>query len=203
MAEIDGSLLEPMRVEPTAMSNGVVRLEPLDIAHAVDLHAAIDDRAFEFMPMRSSVRTLPEVRRYIGFQSSRPDTIAFAVIDNTSGRAVGSTSFMSIRAEHRSLEIGSTWLAASARGTRINPAMKHLMLRHAFDTLVAVRVELRTDALNARSRRAIEKLGAVPEGVLRSHMIMPDGRLRDTVVYAITRAEWPTVRERLRSRFDA
>jgi len=131
-------LLTPMVPEITTLRSTVVTLEPLKPAHAPGLHAAIDDSVFAHMPMRSSVRTLAEVGRYIEFQQRRPDSITFAVIDHASGRAVGSTSFMGIRAEHRSLEIGSTWIAAGARGTRMNPAMKHLMLAHAFETLGAV-----------------------------------------------------------------
>ncbi len=193
-------LLSPMVPTPVALCNQIVTLEPIETRHATDLQAALDDGVFAYMPMRSSVKTLNEVRRYVEFQQSRPDTIAFAVIENATGKAIGSTSFMSIRAEHRGLEIGSTWISKASRGTRINPAMKHLMLAHAFDTLGAVRVELRTDARNLRSRAAILKLGAMFEGVLRAHMIMPDGVLRDTAVYAITREEWRIVDHQLLSR---
>lgn len=193
-------LLTPMVPEPVTLRNAVVTLEPLGVRHARDLCDAIDDGVFAYMPMRSSVKTITEVRRYVEFQVRRPSTITFAVIDNASGRAVGSTSYMGIRPEHRGLEIGSTWISKDARGTRINPAMKHLMLSHAFETLGAVRVELRTDARNAHSRAAIEKLGAVYEGMMRAHMIMPDTALRDTAVYAITREEWAAVDSRLLER---
>ncbi len=193
-------LLSPMVPEPVTLRNAFVTLEPLEIRHAPDLYDAIDDGMFAYMPMRSRVKTSSEVRRYVEFQVRRPNTITFAVIDNAAGRAVGSTSYLNIRAEHRGLEIGSTWISKASRGTRINPAMKHLMLSHAFGTLGAVRVELRTDARNARSRAAIEKLGAVCEGTLRAHMIMPDAALRDTVVYAITRDDWAGVKRGLLDR---
>lgn len=196
-------LLTPMLPEPVTLRNEVVTLEPMDVRHARDLCDAIDDGVFAFMPMRSSVKTINEVRRYVEFQVRRPSTITFAVIDNATGRAVGSTSYLNIRADHRGLEIGSTWISKSSRGTRINPAMKHLMLSHAFETLGAVRVELRTDARNAQSRKAIEKLGAEFEGIMRAHMIMPDRALRDTAVYSITRGEWPGIDERLRARINA
>ena len=186
--------------EPVTLRNEVVTLEPLENRHAPDLHEALDDRVFEYMPMRSSVKTIIETRRYVEFQQNRPNTIAFAVIDNTSGRAIGSSSFMNMRVEHRGLEIGSTWITSSARGTRVNPAMKHLMLSHAFDALGAIRVELRTDARNLRSRAAILKLGALFEGIHRHHLIMPDGRLRNTAAYAITRDEWPDVERGLLTR---
>ena len=193
-------LLTSMRVEPVTLTSDRVTLEPLEHKHAPALIDALDDDTFRYMPMRSRVKTPSELRRYIDFQTTRDDTLAFAVIDNSTGRAVGSTSYMSIRPEHRSLEIGSTWIARPARGTPVNPSMKRLLLAHAFETLGAVRVELKTDARNERSRRAIAKLGATEEGTLRSHMIMPDSTLRDTVVYAITREQWPGVRERLDER---
>lgn len=196
-------LLTPMLPEPVTLRNEVVTLEPMDVRHARDLCDAIDDGVFAFMPMRSSVKTINEVRRYVEFQVRRPSTITFAVIDNATGRAVGSTSYLNIRADHRGLEIGSTWISKASRGTKINPAMKHLMLSHAFETLGAVRVELRTDGRNAQSRKAIEKLGARFEGIMRAHMIMPDRALRDTAVYSITRGEWPGIDERLRARIDA
>lgn len=196
-------LLTPMLPEPVTLRNEVVTLEPMDVRHARDLCDAIDDGVFAFMPMRSSVKTINEVRRYVEFQVRRPSTITFAVIDNATGRAVGSTSYLNIRPEHRGLEIGSTWISKSSRGTRINPAMKHLMLVHAFETLGTVRVELRTDARNAPSRAAIEKLGAEFEGIMRAHMIMPDRALRDTAVYSIVRGEWPGIDERLRARINA
>jgi RimJ/RimL family protein N-acetyltransferase len=195
--------LDPMIVEPVTLSNGFVTLEPLSMKHAEDLHAAVDDRVFEFMPMRSAVQTPKEIRRYIEFQLSRSKVLVFAVIDKTTGKAIGSTSYMNIRCDHRGLEIGSTWITASARGTKINPSMKHLMIKHAFEELGAIRVELRTDARNARSRAAILKLGAVFEGTLRNHIIMPDGHFRDTVVYAIVPEQWPSIEQQLLDRIGS
>lgn len=194
------NLLDPMHIQPVTLRNEFVTLEPLALRHASDIVDAIDDAVFRYMPMRSSVRTPSEVRRYIEFQSSRPNTLAFAVIDNASNKAVGSTSFMNIRADHRGLEIGSTWISAASRGTKINPSMKLLMLEHAFEACGAIRVELRTDARNAQSRAAIEKLGAIFEGILRAHIIMPDGHLRDTASYSVTRQEWSEVKESLSNR---
>lgn len=196
-------LLAPMVPDPVTLRNEVVSLELIENRHASDLCAALDDDVFAFMAMRSSVKTLSEVRRYVEFQQRRTETIAFAVIDNSSGRAIGSSSFMNIRAEHRGLEIGSTWISKASRGTKINPAMKHLMLSNAFEVLGTVRVELKTDARNLRSRSAILKLGALYEGMLRAHMIMPDGALRDSAMYSITRDEWPGVDAGLRARLDA
>lgn len=189
--------------EPVTLHNEVVTLEPMDVRHARDLCDAIDDGVFAYMPMRSSVKTISEVRRYVEFQVRRPNTITFAVIDNATERAVGTTSYLNIRAEHRGVEIGSTWISRASRGTKINPAMKHLMLSHAFERLCAVRVELRTDGRNAQSRKAIEKLGARFEGMMRAHMIMPDGVLRDTAVYSIVREEWAGIDAKLQEQLGA
>lgn len=193
-------LLSPMVPAPVTLRNAFVTLEPLDVQHTRDLCDALDDGVFAYMPMRSSVKTMSEVRRYVEFQIRRENTISFAVIDNETGQAVGSTSYLHIRADHRGLEIGSTWISKASRGTKINLAMKHLMLSHAFETLGAVRVELRTDGRNAQSRKAIEKLGARFEGMMRAHMIMPDGVLRDTAVYSIVREEWKAIDLQLMSR---
>lgn len=187
----------PLVVRPITLRDDTVRLEPLALGHAPDLLAAMDQDTFRYMPSGPAALDQAGVDGYIESMRSRPNHLAFAVVEPATGRAVGSTSFMNIRTEHQGLEIGCTWIAARLRGTGLNTAMKRLMLAHAFDTLGAIRVELRTDALNARSRRAIEKLGADLEGVLRRHMVMPDGRLRDTAVYALTDDRWPEIRTRL------
>lgn len=131
------------------------------------------------------------------------DLVPWAILD-AQGRAVGMTTFLHLVPEHRRVEIGSTWIAPSAQGTGLNPQIKLLQLEHAFETLECIAVELRTHWHNRQSRAAIAALGAKQDGVLRSHQLMDDGSLRDTVVFSITAAEWPAVRrglqERLRSR---
>ncbi len=107
---------------------------------------------------------------------------------------------MDVRPAHRGLEIGYTWIARAYQGTRVNPECKYLLLRHAFEKLGAIRVQLKTDGRNLQSQHAIEKLGAVKEGVLRKHLILPDGYVRDTVMYSITDSEWPHVKSRLEAR---
>ncbi|HRJ48186.1 MAG TPA: GNAT family protein, partial [Opitutaceae bacterium] len=121
----------------------------------------------------------------------------FAVIRRADGRAVGSTSYLDIAPEHRRIEIGWTWLGAEARRTAINTECKYLLLRHAFETLGCGRVQLKTDARNLRSQAAIERIGAKREGVLRRHLVMPDGFVRDTVMFSILAEEWPAVKARL------
>lgn len=186
--------MNDLRVQPVSLEDDAVRLEPLGVQHAADLQAVIDAGTFEFMPLRPASYDSGGIRGYVHELTTRQNHLAFAVIDRGRGNAIGSTSYMNIRPEHRGLEIGCTWLAPSARGTGANTRMKRLLLTHAFDALGAMRVELRTDALNLRSRRAIEKIGALQEGILKSHMLMPDGRWRDTAVYAITADRWTEVR---------
>jgi RimJ/RimL family protein N-acetyltransferase len=125
------------------------------------------------------------------FSSSR---VSYAVRDRASGAALGSTSFLDVRLEHRGVEIGFTWYSPSVRGTLANPECKFLLLRHAFESLGCVRVQLKCDARNAHSRAAILKLGATFEGILRRHMIVVDGFIRDTAMYSITDDEWPRVK---------
>ena len=192
----------PMPIEPVTLSNDVVTLEPLSLSHCSDITQAIDPDVFMYMPMRSAVVTNNQVRRYIEFQMQRDNAVVFAVIDNATGRAVGSTSYMNIRHEHYGLEIGSTWISKSSRGTKINPSMKYLMLKHAIEDLGAIRVELRTDARNMHSRAAILKLGASYEGLMRNHIIMPDGHFRETAVYTITPEQWDDVSQRLLKRIN-
>jgi N-acetyltransferase len=192
-----------MNVIPVTLANEFVTLEAIAHKHCADLVEAIDADVFRYMPMRSSVVTPNEVRRYIEFQSTRTNTIAFAVIDNATGKAIGSSSYINIMPDHYGLEIGSTWITKSARGTKVNPSMKLLMLRHAFEELGAIRVVLSTDNRNEHSKGAISKLGAQFEGVLRNHIIMPDGHFRDSALYSIIHTQWEPIREKLLDRIGS
>ncbi len=144
--------------------------------------------------------TLADFRAWVAARLFGPDQRAFVVVRNTDGAIVGSSSYMDIQPAHKHVEIGSTWYAAEARGTAVNPESKLLLLTHAFESLGCVRVTLKCDGRNERSQRAIAKLGATREGVLRKHRIQPDGFVRDTVYFSILPDEWPLVRERLRAR---
>ncbi len=183
-----------------------VRLEPLDaLSHAVDLSRAIDKDMQRYMyTWWATPGDEDAMRRNIAETLAMPAWFSFAVIEQSNGRAIGSTSYIDIRAAHLSLEIGSTWISSAHRGTRINPEMKLLMLQHVFEgrcfDAPAIRVQLKTDLRNVHSQRAIEKLGAVREGVLRKCVVMPDGYLRDSVVYSITGDEWPAVKVGLEAR---
>lgn len=126
--------------------------------------------------------------------------MSYLVRDRASGAVLGSTSYLDIRPEHRGVEIGFTWYAPAGRGTNVNPECKFLLLRHAFDVLGCVRVQLKCDARNAHSRAAILKLGATFEGVLRRHMVVVDGFVRDTAMFSVVDAEWPRVKAGLVAR---
>ncbi len=130
----------------------------------------------------------------------RGESVVFAIEDRDTGRLVGSTRYMTIRRPHRGLEIGWTWIAPSHQRTSINTECKRLLLGHAFDDLGALRVELKTDDLNERSKTAMLRIGAQFEGVFRGQMIMPDGRVRDSAYFSVTRDDWPEVRARLEER---
>ncbi len=182
-----------------------VRLEPLDARHVPDLLEAAADPAtwtwlFGRLDDEAAMRAwLADALRARDAGTEMP----FATLDARTGRVVGSTRYLAIVPAHRRLEIGWTWLAPATWGTGINVEAKLLLLTHAFDELGAMRVELKTDARNDRSRAAILALGAEFEGIFRKHMRMPDGRIRDSAWYAITDDDWPAVRSRLEARVAA
>ena len=176
-----------------------VRLEPLSEEHREGLCEAIYDGELwklfvTLVPHPADIESF--VDQALSAHAAG-DGLAFASIDQASGRVVGSTRFMKACLAHRRLEIGFTFLAQSHQRSGINTEAKLLMLNHAFEALDLNRVELITDFLNQRSRQAILRLGAKEEGVLRSHMLMPDGRVRDSVIHSITGHEWPGIKQHL------
>lgn len=189
-----------MDPRPVVLEGEIVRLEPLEMRHAPDLlDAGRDESIWRFMP-RATPRSVDDVRAFIAeaLDGLRDGSqVPFATVDRSSGRAIGSTRYLDIRRAHRGLEIGWTWLSPSRQRTGANTECKRLLLAHAFEDLGALRVQLKTDARNVASQRAIERIGALREGVLRAHMLMPDGFVRDSVLYAVTSADWPRVRARL------
>ncbi len=192
--------MTPRWIEPVALEGGRAVLEPLELRHAAGLaRAAADGELWRLWytsvpaPERAEayVRTALEARDEDG-------AMPFAVLDRASGEVVGSTRYMNVEAAHRRLEIGSTWYAKRAQRTGVNTECKLMLLQHAFEALRSIAVEFRTSTFNQASQRAIERLGAKRDGVLRNHMILPDGTYRDTVVYSILEGEWPAVRRHLR-----
>ena len=190
---------ESLIVEPITLEGRYVRLEPLTLDHHPQLCQVSSDEDIWRWTV-ASARTPEEMRSFIetALQWQAEGTaLPFATIEKASGRAVGSTRFMNIDAANRRVEIGGTWLGRNWQRTPINTEAKYLMLRHAFETLGCIRVELKTDALNQRSRNAILRIGAKEEGTFRNHMIMSDGRIRDSVYFSIIDVEWLEVKARL------
>lgn len=190
-----------MEVLPLILEGRTVRLEPLRYAHACGFAEHADASLFKwFAGLYPEGATEDACEEYIRKRLALPGVRSFAVVLLETDRAVGHTSYMDIRPDHRSLEIGSTWYGRNHHGTCVNPECKLLMLRHAFEDLGCVRVQLKTDERNLQSQRAIEKLGAVREGVLRKHTVLPDDFVRNTVMYSITDDEWPAIKSALEQR---
>ncbi len=189
-----------MQIEPVILRGDVVRLELLSLDHAAGLLTTGEDLSTWDYMATNPCRSMDTMREWIHAtlqEYAAGRCLPFAIFECTSGRTVGSTRYMNIVHKDRGLEIGWTWLASEARRSAINTECKYLLLRHAFETLGAIRVQLKTDSRNLRSQRAIERLGAVKEGVLRNHMIMPDGYFRHSVFYSILDSEWPQVKASL------
>jgi len=186
-------------LEPVTLAGVHVRLEPLAQTHHAALCAiGLDPELWDLIPYR--VSTAEDMAAYIqsALDAQAAGTaLPFATVNIPSGQVVGSTRYMNIDRANRRLEIGATWIAAPWRRTPVNTEAKYLMLRHAFETLGCIRVELKTDALNQRSGNAIRRIGAIEEGTLRQHMITWSGRLRDSVYFSILDSEWPRVKQDL------
>jgi len=188
----------PLVVPPVVLEGQAVRLEPLRLAHAPALAALCEDEIFTWMT--SVLRTVGDVEAYIGSAlaaaeqgTERP----FVILERESGTPVGTTRYLDIQRHHRTLEIGYTWLGRRVWRTRVNTECKYLLLRHAFETLGVMRVQLKTDRRNARSRAAMERMGAKFEGILRHHMLVRGGQVRDSAYYGVIDTEWPEVKARL------
>jgi RimJ/RimL family protein N-acetyltransferase len=191
-----------MEITPVILKGRYVRLEPLSPEYEEQLIAAAADGEL----YHSTVTIVPDragMAAYIAAAlngQAQGLELPFVIIRASSGQVVGSTRFYAIERPHRRVEIGYTWLAATAQRTAVNTEAKLLLLTHAFESWRCVRVGLVTDALNHQSRTAILRLGAKQEGILRNHMIMPDGRYRDSVCFSIIEAEWPGVKAGLEGR---
>lgn len=192
-----------MNVTPVTLEGPTIRLEPLTPEHAPALWPNSDPGLFQHTlewPRDAGAEAFAE---WVEECLRKPDSLLFALRDLATGEAVGMSGYLEIRPPHRGLEIGRTWIARSRQGTRVNPESKYLLLRHAFEDLKAARVQLKTDLNNLHSQRAIEKLGARREGVLRSYQMRSNGTLRDTVMYSIVAGEWPGVKAGLEARLAA
>lgn len=177
-----------------------VRLEPLGEEHAAGLAEIGVGRDFwDFMvygDMKTEADMLNWVRGLLEREQNGTD-LPFVVIHLATGRVAGATRYLNIVPKDRGLEVGGTWYGDEYRRTAVNTECKYLLLCHAFETLKAIRVQLKTDSRNERSQRAIERIGAKREGILRNHMILPNGYIRDSVFYSIIDSEWGEVKKRL------
>ena len=193
-----------MKVGPVTLEGRHVRLEPLSQAHLGALTVVgLDEELWRWIP--TAVRTPEEMAAYIETalaEQERGVSLPFAVVEKSGGRAVGSTRYGNIDRTHRHVEIGWTWVARAWQRTAVNTETKYLLLRHAFETLGCIRVELKTDSLNERSRAAILRIGAREEGIFRNHMITASGRIRHSVYFSILDSEWPAAKSRLESKLN-
>lgn len=193
-----------MYIQPVKLEGQHVRLEPLSLDHHTQLcEVGLDESLLRwtesYKPTREGLREYIETALQWRAQGI---ALPFAVIIKAAGRAIGSTRYGNIDRANRRVEIGWTWYGREYQRTAVNTESKYLLLRHAFETLGCIRVELKTDALNERSRTAILRIGAKEEGIFRHHMLMPSGRVRDTVYFSIIDDEWPAVKARLEDMLD-
>jgi RimJ/RimL family protein N-acetyltransferase len=188
-----------MNISPITLQGGHVRLEPLTLEHLDGLCAVgLDDELWRWT--NANIGTRDDMRRYIetALEWQRARTaLPFATMLRSEDRVIGTTRFANIDEAHRRAEIGWTFVARPWQRSAANTEAKYLMLRHAFDVLGCIRVEFKTDALNTVSRKAIARIGAREEGILRSHMITDTGRVRDSVYFSIIENEWPVVKREL------
>ncbi|MBZ5678918.1 MAG: GNAT family N-acetyltransferase [Acidobacteriia bacterium] len=191
-------------VTPVTLEGPKVRLEPIRREHAGlfwDVAKDALEDIFRWIPY--PMRTLEDFLQVVDkafAEQDRGESVVFTTVERGTGRVIGSTRFMNIDRVNRRVEIGSTWIAPAWQRTAVNTEAKYLMLRHAFEVWKCIRVELKTDALNQKSRNAILRIGAKEEGTLRRHLITWTGRVRDTVYFSVLDLEWPEVKARLEAK---
>jgi len=189
-----------MEIKPVVLTGKHVRLEPMTEAHVHRLaEIGVKQTFWDFM-LYGRMDSEEDMRGWVTDIISRGKKgtdLPFAVIHLMSGRVAGATRYLNIMPNDRGLEIGGTWYGMDFQRTAVNTECKYLLLSHAFETLGAIRVQLKTDLRNERSQKAMERIGARKEGILRNHMILPDGRYRDSVFYSILDSEWVEVKRNL------
>jgi len=194
-----------MVVKPIVLLGKHVRLEPLSEAHVPGLaEIGVGQNFWHFM-LYGDMNSEADIQNWvldIMSRGQRGTDLPFTVIHLESGRVAGATRYLNIAPNDRGLEIGGTWYGTEFQRSAVNTECKYLLMSHAFETLHAIRVQLKTDLINERSQRAIERLGAKKEGILRNHMILPDGRIRDSVFYSILDREWLAVKKNLEAMMD-
>lgn len=196
MAELYYDQLGINMIKPIRLSDNGITLEALTMAHAPDLSEACKDGTL-WETVYTFVPNPQKMAEYINKANETADRMAFAVIDEMTGKAIGSTSFYNIMPEAKRLEIGYTWYAKSYWRSRVNTTCKLMLMTHAFETLKYQTIGLRTDIINSQSQRAIERLGLKRDGVIRGDRIRQDGTITDSVVYSMTVNEWPDAKNNL------
>ncbi|MCM3411809.1 GNAT family N-acetyltransferase [Metabacillus litoralis] len=190
-----------MEITPVVLEGDRVKIQPMEDDHVQELFdAGNHPDIWAYMPMK--VQSIEDMKCLVNgalLAREQGTEFPFVIYDKESGKIVGSTRFLNISIANRNLEIGWTWLSPTVWRTRVNTECKYLLLKHCFETHETIRVQLKTDSRNVRSQQAMERLGAVKEGVLRNHVVMPDGYLRDSVFYSIIDQEWVLVKEKLES----
>lgn len=193
-------------VSPVVLKGHGVRLEPLTLHHAEGLFSiGQEQQDWLYMP-RAAFQSIDDTRQWIEeaqYLAEKAEHISFTIIDTRSNRIAGSSRFLSIRPPHRGLEIGYTWLGREFQRSHINSAAKLCLLSHVFETLKALRVELKCDSRNERSQIAITRLGATREGVFRKHMVVRNDFVRDSVYFSIIDSDWPNIKRMLLKQLDA
>ena len=189
-----------MEVKPITLTGTHVQLEPMTEEHIPGLaEIGVGQSFWDFM-LYGNINSVDDMRSWVRDILSRAELgtdLPFVVIHLPSGRVAGATRYLNIVPQDRGVEIGGTWYGIEFQRTAVNTECKYLLLSHAFETLGCIRVQLKTDLRNERSQKAIERIGAVREGVLRNHMVLPNGRYRHSVYYSILDSEWPEVKNRL------
>jgi N-acetyltransferase len=194
-----------MRIAPVVLGGRQIRLEPLTLGHLDSLcEIGLDEDLWRWIPMQVASREdmLGYIRTALQWQTDGT-ALPFATIEQSTGRAIGSTRYMNIDKPNRHVEIGATWIGRPWQRTAVNTEAKYLMLRHAFEHLGCLRVELKTDVLNEKSRNAILRIGAKQEGIFRKHVVCASGRIRDSVYFSIIDSEWPQVKASLEAKLTA
>ena len=188
---------------PVTLTGKIVQLVPLSMSHIPALTLAGRDESIWKYMLYANLTTAESMSSWVQdiLQRQNDETdLAFTVIHLKTGQVAGATRYLEMRPLHRSLEVGGTWYSPEFQGTLVNPECKYLMLKYAFEKLKCIRVQFKADVRNERSIRAIEKMGAIHEGILRNHYILQDGNFRDSVFYSILDREWPAVKKMLRER---
>jgi len=193
-----------MKIQPVALEGKTVKLAPLKLEHLSELYEAGSDESL----WRWTANTIKHREDMLGYvetalgELARKVSVPFVTIEKSSEKIIGSTRFGNIDANNRKTEIGWTWINPTHQRTRINTEAKLLMLTYAFETWNCIRVELKTDVLNEKSKNAIRRIGGIEEGILRQHLITDAGRLRDTVYFSIIDSEWQTVKANLKEMLE-